>query len=263
MVWSQVERRKLTQRAPELHNAEISKRLGRRWKLLSDTDKVPFVREAERLRRQHMADHPDYKYRPRKRLRAGAAGKAAAEGPDKMPAKTSAGKKLKTKPAAGTGRPGGRYRYVLSSSFNDSVGNRDFTDEDESDEEREPDQTGPAEPEAVSMFDSSGRLFYSFRNIAGQNPGTGPSSPASSSRSGSSSSCCGDALGLLACSTSSDPWDFACSSPPTNLSLSLDQDLDWFGTERRLGSHFDFPDHCSPELHDMITGDWTDPVFTH
>ncbi|CDQ97354.1 unnamed protein product [Oncorhynchus mykiss] len=69
MVWSQIERRKIMEQSPDMHNAEISKRLGKRWKLLKDTDKIPFIREAERLRLKHMADYPDYKYRPRKKVK--------------------------------------------------------------------------------------------------------------------------------------------------------------------------------------------------
>ncbi|XP_071498690.1 transcription factor SOX-4-like [Diadema antillarum] len=67
MVWSQIERRKIMETQPDMHNAEISKRLGRRWKTLDDVAKTPYVEEAERLRLLHMAEYPDYKYRPRKK----------------------------------------------------------------------------------------------------------------------------------------------------------------------------------------------------
>ncbi|KAG8445600.1 hypothetical protein GDO86_010397 [Hymenochirus boettgeri] len=67
MVWSKIERRKIMEQSPDMHNAEISKRLGKRWKNLDDSEKIPFIREAERLRLKHMADYPDYKYRPRKK----------------------------------------------------------------------------------------------------------------------------------------------------------------------------------------------------
>lgn len=67
MVWSQIERRKMAEEHPDMHNAEISKRLGKRWKLLSESEKRPFVEESERLRIRHMQAYPDYKYRPRKK----------------------------------------------------------------------------------------------------------------------------------------------------------------------------------------------------
>jgi len=67
MVWSQIERRKIAAVQPDIHNAEISKLLGRRWRLLSETDRLPFMREADRLRELHMREYPGYKYRPRKK----------------------------------------------------------------------------------------------------------------------------------------------------------------------------------------------------
>ena len=74
ILWSQIERRKILSGdcsgygGSTIHNAEISKMLGRRWKTeLTDIDRAPFIREAERLRVLHMREYPDYKYRPRSR----------------------------------------------------------------------------------------------------------------------------------------------------------------------------------------------------
>ena len=67
MVWSQLERRKIIEVTPDKHNAEISKELGRRWKLLPDEARHPYIEEAERLRILHQKEYPDYKYKPRKK----------------------------------------------------------------------------------------------------------------------------------------------------------------------------------------------------
>ncbi|CAL4131874.1 unnamed protein product [Meganyctiphanes norvegica] len=69
MVWSQMERHKIVKYIPDMHNAEISKQLGKRWKMLSEEQKRPYIQEAERLRLLHLKEYPDYKYRPKKKTK--------------------------------------------------------------------------------------------------------------------------------------------------------------------------------------------------
>jgi len=69
MVYSQIERQRIIEQNPNAHNAEISKFLGKKWKSLSQEEKDPFIQQAEKLRQLHMAEFPDYKYRPKKKTR--------------------------------------------------------------------------------------------------------------------------------------------------------------------------------------------------
>eukprot|EP00117_Sycon_ciliatum_P007924 scpid73489/ scgid10849/ Transcription factor SOX-8 len=66
MVWSKDARKELAKQDPSVHNADLSKKLGELWKLMSEEEKRPYVEKSESLRAIHRREHPDYKYQPRK-----------------------------------------------------------------------------------------------------------------------------------------------------------------------------------------------------
>ncbi|XP_063040191.1 transcription factor SOX-11a [Engraulis encrasicolus] len=307
MVWSKIERRKIMEQSPDMHNAEISKRLGKRWKMLKDSEKIPFIREAERLRLKHMADYPDYKYRPKKKPKLDSS-KTSAASPEKPCNKMSknAGKKcskLKSKTHGSKSSHVYGDDYVFKNLKVSKTVKHELTDDDDDDDSEDeyrvrikqededqmrqysvakvpasPTLSSSAESEGTSMYEevrnaAPNRMFYNFKNITKQSTMYPASvSPASSRSVSTSSSSSEDADDLL--------FDFSLNFAPSaqnselgnqnsgNLSLSLvDKDLDSF-SEGSLGSHFEFPDYCTPELSEMIAGDWleanfSDLVFTY
>nr|XP_046256176.1 transcription factor SOX-4b [Scatophagus argus] len=336
MVWSQIERRKIMEQSPDMHNAEISKRLGKRWKLLRDSDKIPFIREAERLRLKHMADYPDYKYRPRKKVKSSASkpgstgekGEKLNSSSNNTSTKTSSSSRKNGSKSPSTSKP---HKSLFGSS-NSSTKASPFASEHPSEHHHNslyksksvssaakqiPDGKKPkrvyvfgssaaslsvspassvvvpASPTLSSSADSSDPLSLyedaaSGREEGADSPGSSGSLGGSSARhgghtyssrrassptpSGSHSS----ASSHSSSSSSSEDEEFEEDLPDINPSPSfdsmslgsfgssvLDRDLDLNFESGSGGSHFEFPDYCTPEVSEMISGDWLESTISN
>ncbi|KAK2844314.1 hypothetical protein Q5P01_010973 [Channa striata] len=338
MVWSQIERRKIMEQSPDMHNAEISKRLGKRWKLLRDSDKIPFIREAERLRLKHMADYPDYKYRPRKKVKSSATkpgssgdkGEKLNSSSSNTSTKTSSSSRKNAPKSPNSSKP---HKSLFGSS---STKASPFASEHPSElhhnslyksksvssaakqilDGKKPKRvhifgTGgsnlsgsptssvvvPASPTLSSSADSSDPL--SLYEDAGSGREDGADSPDSSSSSSSSlggsserhgghtyssrrvssptpSGSHSSASSHSSSSSSSEDEEFEddlldINPSPSFDSMSLgsfgssvlDRDLDLNFESGSGGSHFEFPDYCTPEVSEMISGDWLESTISN
>ncbi|XP_024265245.1 transcription factor SOX-4 [Oncorhynchus tshawytscha] len=312
MVWSQIERRKIMEQSPDMHNAEISKRLGKRWKLLKDTDKIPFIREAERLRLKHMADYPDYKYRPRKKVKTpstkterGERGEKGVDrsGGSKSPLKKSSGSmgasrahkqgqgsaKLATQgpECASSADHHTLYksRSVTSArQIPDKQTRRDHVFGGGSLDSGPPSVGVPGSPALSSSAESSDPMSLYDDQVTGTSKArsTNPSSSSSSKArlrytraSSPTPSASHSSASSLSSSSDEEQEDerFELQPSPGFKSMSLgsmgpcvselDRDLDWSFGECGAGSHFDFPDYCTPEVSEMISGDWLESTISN
>ncbi|XP_050931993.1 transcription factor SOX-4b [Lates calcarifer] len=338
MVWSQIERRKIMEQSPDMHNAEISKRLGKRWKLLRDSDKIPFIREAERLRLKHMADYPDYKYRPRKKVKSSAS-KPGSNG-DKGEKLNSSSNNTSTKTSSSARKNGSKSpssskpHKSLFGSSSSSTKASPFASEHPSEHHHNslyksksvssaakqiPDGKKPkrvyvfgssaaslsvsptssvvvpASPTLSSSADSSDPLSLYEDAASGREEGAhSPGSSSSSSLGGSSerhgghtyssrrassptpSGSHSSASSHSSSSSSSEDEEFEddlldINPSPSFDSMSLgsfgssvlDRDLDLNFESGSGGSHFEFPDYCTPEVSEMISGDWLESTISN
>lgn len=266
MVWSQIERRKIMEQWPDMHNAEISKRLGKRWKMLPDFEKIPFIKEAERLRLKHMADYPDYKYRPRKKS------KSSTPVKNKLPLKarkhlsdrsTSFTSKVKSNTSKQKSNfSSNKYKHNTESTSDDDVVEINLTTpgtlQDNQNKTFFESSCHPKE-HSISPSDAGCRINTMGRESHGSNSvrSSTPSSTSFVSSISSDEELDEEILHIIS-STNFDSMPMDCSN--------LDKDFETF--HAHSGSHFDFPDYCTPEVNEMISGDLlvpsiSDLVFIH
>ncbi|XP_061486181.1 transcription factor SOX-12 [Rhineura floridana] len=275
MVWSQNERRKIMDQWPDMHNAEISKRLGRRWQLLQDSEKIPFVKEAERLRLKHMADYPDYKYRPRKKGKVG-----SAKSRPRVP--------VKIKPSSVLGRVASSRRQSpkQDAGAGSETGCGSAPELDDNPLEARlletPFDDGPKTPS---------KEFWHVLPATGEKGGWAANSGEPKDHEAAAL-----AKPFLGQARSSEIPSPAFTRSPLSSFASSDEELeeelfsflpgraqpntpcgtsDWSVFDKDLDlfplgatSHFEFPDYCTPEVTEMIAGDWlmssiSDLVFTY
>ena len=66
MLWARKQRCDIRKENSSLHNAQISKILGERWRNLDPKERLPYVEESNRLMKKHKIEHPNYHYKRRK-----------------------------------------------------------------------------------------------------------------------------------------------------------------------------------------------------
>ncbi|XP_078460621.1 transcription factor Sox-11-A-like [Lampetra fluviatilis] len=279
MVWAQIERRRLMELSPEMHNAEISRRLGRLWRLLGDAEKKPFVREAERLRAQHMADHPDYKYRPRKRV------KIQPPAPQLPPPPSSSSQRLpphqprhhappppsaaraKAAAAAGGGGAGGgggvaRKRavaHVQSSSSSTGSSRSRAAATTRSRPQRPPSGGGPGLCEQATRH--GGARIEVDPPGGGGDEGDGAALMSGSRSRGYAGSSWYELDKEKVVEEEKEDEEEEMGRD-VQLLGSLDRDVDSL-SEGSSASHFDFPDLRSPEMNEILSGSpWLESSFS-
>ena len=184
MVWSQIERRKIVSQAPDVHNAEISKQLGKRWKLLNEEERRPYIEEAERLRLLHMREYPEYKYRPRKKGKAGISSPKLAQDKGRRPLKkvfgnisvtsgVSCNSVSSTTDGSGSQSPSRKINHdrlklkiIIDQKFKDNLSNNQKMLASASQPSPVPSETNdaPMSPETYSSPSNHERLNYDFSN---------------------------------------------------------------------------------------------------
>lgn len=277
MVWSQLERRKISEIQPDMHNAEISKRLGKRWKLLNETDRQPYIEEAERLRLLHMQEYPDYKYRPRKKA------KPTPKPSDGKVSKSSHSKsskndrqKAKTMRLSSTSIPTAmnannrlKLKLTIDKRFKESIKASKHIPVSMS--QLTPPAKVPSSPSVDSPATPESTSFYS--DDVFDTPASSPIDVCSSQlpQTTCNTSQLADAQHLSTTLTDLDNLTDVLQLPANwqfelgNLDLGKLADTDFANFDIQTntnGSHFEFPDYSTPEVTEMIQSDWLESSLT-
>lgn len=283
MVWSQLERRKISEVQPDMHNAEISKRLGKRWKLLTDSDRHPFIEEAERLRLLHMQEYPDYKYRPRKKAKPNT--KSETGKPTKTSNKShrqdhrskskSSGRSSSAMPQSLTHPSANRLklRLTIDKKFKDSIKASKHISVPPS--QLTPPAKVPSSPTAYSPPTPDVVSFYPEEVF--DTPACSPQEecikssqftplpssghchpveqqPATITNGTSTLADLDNLIDVLQLPTN---WQMELGN--LDLGRLADTDFNFNMQDSNAGAHFEFPDYSTPEVTEMIEGgDWLD-----
>ncbi|XP_078673708.1 transcription factor Sox-11-A-like [Branchiostoma floridae x Branchiostoma belcheri] len=263
MVWSQIERRKISEQAPDMHNAEISKRLGRRWKLLSAEERIPFIREAERLKLVHMETYPDYKYRPRKKVKKAEEkpSSGSKNGKDKKKSKSKSKKSSGSKSSGGGAREQVRHsglaqtahrekalkvpklKLTIDRRFRESIAASKAVELPPS--QHTPPAKVPSSPTARTPDRAEPVSFYDDFEPIQRPVQAKPSAPVETQPEAQSETT--DAGLLQTCMDMDMNMDFMdLDIPGSSPFLDLNT----------VASHFDFQDYSTPEVSELIQGDW-------
>ncbi|XP_043573142.1 transcription factor SOX-12-like [Chiloscyllium plagiosum] len=259
MVWSQIERKKIMEQVPDMHNAEISKRLGKKWKMLKETEKSPFIREAERLRLKHMADYPDYKYRPRKKVRA----EAGAGAEDKSCRKEPKSFKKHSRPQKGKlhlERSKAKKAKMVRAAAVAAAAAADSQSESDADADADCPESEGSGAELSACYGRDTRLPSPDPKRAAQLTAavslSSRSAPGRPPEESDHELLLFDLSLNVAAGAELLEVSAAGGAAGGGGGLALDKDMEPLTSGCSPVSHFEFPDYGTPEVRKMISGDW-------
>lgn len=122
MIWARINRPVLSKANPNTKFALISAMLGEEWSKLTEAQKEPYYEEAERIKRKHTQEHPDWEFRPDIKHRKTSSPvyvaiptpsrDSPAASTNSMPQNSSSCSEVAPQPSQPTSQPGAVY-YIL------------------------------------------------------------------------------------------------------------------------------------------------------